>query len=98
MISSFTAVRESCSFGHEDSRYGQSVAVALVMEVDDPATLRDLYYWTTERLADHKVPTRWFLLEEIPKTDRGKINRANLAQHCAAQPPLDMKRILGGAE
>ena len=98
VISSFTAVRESCSFGHEDSRYGQSVAVALVMDVDDPATLRDLYSWTTERLADYKVPTRWYLLEDIPKTDRGKINRANLSQYCATQPPLDMKQILGGAK
>jgi long-chain acyl-CoA synthetase len=94
VVSSFLAVRESCAFAYDDPSYGQSVAVALIMEDDDPATLKDLYAWTTERLAEHKVPTSWFLLDDIPKTDRGKINRNNLARHCAMQTPVDMARIL----
>jgi long-chain acyl-CoA synthetase len=98
VVSSFAAVRESCSFGHDDSRYGQSVAIALVMEEDDPSTLKKLYAWTSERLAEHKIPTQWYLLDDIPKSDRGKINRGELASHCAARPALDMKRILGTAE
>jgi acyl-coenzyme A synthetase/AMP-(fatty) acid ligase len=28
------------------------------------------------------VPERWFLLPEIPKTDRGKINRTHIRIHC----------------
>ena len=44
------------------------VAAALVLEADDPTTLRGLYRWTAERLASHKMPTHWFLLDKIPKT------------------------------
>lgn len=95
VVSSCAEVRECCAFGHADSRYGQSVAVALVMERDDAAVLRNLYSWAKERLPDHKLPVRWHLLDEIPKTDRGKINRAKLAQFCAAQATVDMKQILG---
>ena len=98
VVSSFPEVRESCSFALEDPHYGQSVAVALVMEKEDPGTLCQLHSWTSERLADHKLPSRWFLLNDIPKTDRGKINRANLAAHCAAQRPLDMRRLLGSRQ
>lgn len=97
VISSFADVRECCAFGHEDSRYGQSVAVALVMETEDTVLLRNLYIWTSKRLPDHKIPVRWHLLDEIPKTDRGKINRAKLAQYCADQAPVDIRQILGAA-
>ena len=73
VVSSHRAVSEACCFAFDDSHYGQSVAVALVMDQADPATLKNLYTWTTERLAEHRVPAFWFLLDNIPKTDRGKI-------------------------
>jgi acyl-coenzyme A synthetase/AMP-(fatty) acid ligase len=36
-------------------------------------------------LAREKVPERWFVVDEIPKTDRGKINRDNVAKYCLVQ-------------
>ena len=41
-----------------------------------------------ERLSKEKVPSKWFLLDEIPKTDRGKVNRFNVAELCKTKSPL----------
>jgi len=96
-VSSFPAVLDCCSFACSDPHYGQSVGVALVMEKSDQATLRAVYRWTIDRLADHKIPTFWYMLDEIPKTNRGKVKRNELAEHCAGLIPVDMARILGQA-
>ena len=34
------------------------------------------------KLLKEKVPERWFILDEIPKSDRGKINRDIVASIC----------------
>jgi len=44
--------------------------------------------WAQERLASHQLPKRWYLLEEIPRTSRGKVNRADVARHCEARQPV----------
>ena len=37
--------------------------------------MRALYRWMKAHLAEHKMPARWWLLDAIPRTSRGKINR-----------------------
>ena len=44
--------------------------------------LSDIQNWCYERLSREKVPVKWFIEEEIPKTDRGKLNRDRVAEHC----------------
>ena len=97
VASSFPLVRDCCSFACPDPHYGQSVGIALVLEKDDPATMKALHSWISDHLAGHKIPTTWFLLEEIPKTSRGKVKRGELADHCAERTPVDMAQILEAA-
>ena len=53
--------------------------------------LRELYQWTRQHLAAHQVPQRWYVLDEIPRTSRGKVNRTQIAEHCMSRrQPLDM--------
>jgi acyl-coenzyme A synthetase/AMP-(fatty) acid ligase len=40
------------------------------------------------------MPVRWWLLDEIPRTSRGKINRESVRAACSVRPPLDLARIL----
>jgi acyl-coenzyme A synthetase/AMP-(fatty) acid ligase len=34
------------------------------------------------------MPQRWYLLDEIPRTSRGKLNRENVARQCADLPQV----------
>lgn len=86
-------VRDVCAFGFADAVYGENVAMALVLEHDSPATHHRLNEWLGNHLATHKQPVRWYVLDEIPTTDRGKINRVAVMETCLQQQPLDPARL-----
>jgi acyl-CoA synthetase (AMP-forming)/AMP-acid ligase II len=69
-------VADSVAFAIPDPRYGEEVGAAVVLSGDsDEAALRS---WCGERLAAFKVPRRIFVLEEIPRTPTGKLQRARI--------------------
>ena len=94
VVERFTAVRDMCCFPVEDEFYGQNIGLALVLEEHDDATLCKLHDWLREHLAEHQMPVSWFLLDGIPRTSRGKINRDKVAEHCTAHKPLDLRTLL----
>lgn len=94
VVERFGAVRDMCCFGFDDPLYGQNVGVALVLEDSSADTLRDLHGWMKHHLATHQLPVKWYLLEEIPRTSRGKINRDSVADTCATLEPVDLKTVL----
>ncbi len=67
------AVAEAVCFGIPDDKYGEVVgaAVALSGEADE----RALGAHCRERLASFKAPSRIFVLDEIPRTPTGKVQR-----------------------
>lgn len=75
-------VVEACAFGAPDPIVGEVVCVAVV--VDQGHALDDIKAWCRERLVREKNPEKWFVLDAIPKTDRGKINRQVVADVCFA--------------
>ncbi len=87
-------VNDVCTFGIEDPLYGENVAIALSLADDSAETIATLHRWLCERLAEHKQPEKWFLLQEIPLTSRGKINRDTVREICEQQQALDLKAIL----
>lgn len=96
VVEQFPGVQDVCTFAQDDEIYGQSVAMAVVLESPDPAGIRALHAWMKERLAEHKLPTRWWVLESIPRTSRGKLNRDAVKASCQAQPALELSKILQG--
>jgi acyl-CoA synthetase (AMP-forming)/AMP-acid ligase II len=96
VIERFDATLDVCSFGFEDALLGEDVGVAVVLSAGDEATLRALHAWTAKHLAKHKVPTRWYLLDEIPRTSRGKVNRSLVAGRCSDLTSVDMRAVLRG--
>jgi acyl-CoA synthetase (AMP-forming)/AMP-acid ligase II len=94
----FAAVTDVCSFALDDPHYGQNVGVALVLSPSDDAALRELHGWMKEHLAEYQLPIRWYVLDEIPRTSRGKVNRARVAEACGQRAPVDLHRLLAGAE
>lgn len=79
------SVREACAFGLSDEVAGETVGVAVSVHDRASFDLTALKAWCAARLAREKVPERWFVVDEIPKTDRGKINRDNVAKYCLVQ-------------
>jgi acyl-CoA synthetase (AMP-forming)/AMP-acid ligase II len=89
VAAAYPAVSDVCVFAVSDELYGQNVAIAFAMDDDRPETLAGLYGWMRERLSRHKMPARWYRLDAIPRTARGKIHRASVAARCAELAPVD---------
>jgi acyl-CoA synthetase (AMP-forming)/AMP-acid ligase II len=96
IVEQHAATQDVCTFGMEDELYGENVAIAVVMTDQSAAALGDLHTWMESRLARHKMPVRWYLLDEIPRTSRGKINRDAVMQSCMSKTPLDLQSVLRG--
>lgn len=97
VVEQHEAVSDVCTFAVDDALYGQNVGMAVCLRDTADDTLRGLHRWMTERLAEPKMPVKWFVLDEIPRTSRGKVNRDFVKSACAAASPLDLTRVLGGS-
>ena len=69
--------------------------MAVVLSATDPATLSRLHTWVGERLAAYQLPRRWFLVDEIPQTANGKVNRPQVAARCAGLRSVDLRHPAG---
>jgi acyl-coenzyme A synthetase/AMP-(fatty) acid ligase len=58
------------------------------------AELADLYAWLKQHLAEPKLPVRWYLVDEIPRTSRGKINRETVRATCELGEPVNLAALL----
>lgn len=71
------AVAEAVCFGIAHRVYGEEVAAAVVLK--GAATESDLIAHCRLSLADFKCPTAIYIVESIPRTATGKIQRRNVA-------------------
>lgn len=71
------AVGEAVAFGSPHPAWGEEVAAAVVLKGD--ATEKELIAFARERLADYKVPKKLYIVEQIPRTATGKIQRRAVA-------------------
>ena len=71
------AVAEAVCFGIPDRVYGEEVAAAVVLK--GSATEAELIAHCRSSLADFKCPKTIYIVEAIPRTATGKIQRRNVA-------------------
>ena len=71
------AVAEACCFGIPDRIYGEGVAAAVVLK--EAATEKELIAHCRLSLSDFKCPATIYILDSIPRTATGKIQRRNVA-------------------
>ena len=71
------SVAEAVAFGSPHPSWGEEVAAAVVLR--GPATDKELIAFARERLADYKVPKKLYIVEQIPRTATGKIQRRTVA-------------------
>ena len=75
------AVSEAVCFGIPHPTWGEEVAAAVVLR--EPATEADLIAYCRDRLADFKRPKKLFIVDSIPRTATGKVQRLNVAAKLA---------------
>ena len=94
VVERFERAKDVCTFALDDPIYGQAVGMAIVLADKQDETIRALHAQMRLQLAEHKMPSRWWLLDDIPRTSRGKLNRDAVKAACQKQPALDLPSIL----
>lgn len=76
IIDSYPDVKESCVVGIADAHYGAILEAYIVWEADaKQQDIANLKAWVAKHLATYKVPDRWRVMDQIPKTATGKLDR-----------------------
>jgi acyl-CoA synthetase (AMP-forming)/AMP-acid ligase II len=83
LLETHPAVSEACVFGIPDPVSGQIVAAAVRLAAGAKADGESLRQWCATRLRHEAIPERWFIVDEIPRNKRGKINREDVRQRLA---------------
>jgi acyl-CoA synthetase (AMP-forming)/AMP-acid ligase II len=71
------AVSEAVAFGSPHPAWGEEVVAAVVLK--EPVAEKELIAFARERLADYKVPRKLYIVDKIPTTATGKIQRRAVA-------------------
>jgi acyl-CoA synthetase (AMP-forming)/AMP-acid ligase II len=78
VVLSHPGVADAVAFGVEDAKYGEVVGVAVSLTGD--VSERELKDWCRGWLAGFKVPSRVFVLDQIPRTVTGKLQRKRIGE------------------
>ncbi len=78
------AVVEAAAFGADHAVLGEEVAAAVV--ANGPCTPRELRDFVRARLAEHKVPRRVVLVDELPRNASGKVVKGELRRRFGNEP------------
>jgi long-chain acyl-CoA synthetase len=84
VISAHPAVHEVGVIGLPDKMKGETVKAFIVLRPDTKLTAAELKAWCKERLAPYKVPTQFEFVNDLPKSQVGKVLRRVLRQEAAS--------------
>ncbi len=99
VIEAHPAVAEACVFGIPDPASGEVVGAAVRLKGPAMADVAALQGWCRERLRREAIPERWFMVESIPRSARGKVNRDAVRRKLAepGDTPVDIVARSPGA-
>ena len=86
VLMSHPDVREAAVIGAADELRGQIAKAFVVAHRRDAELLPELQQWVRERLSQHEYPRVIEVVEELPKTPAGKVNRQVLREREAGRP------------
>jgi fatty-acyl-CoA synthase len=75
--------------GLPDAQWGEVVVACVVLRATQRDTSdlpKELTAFLAGKIARYKLPRRWVLLPELPKTALGKVQKEQLASVVAAMP------------
>jgi o-succinylbenzoate---CoA ligase len=77
-IKKYPGVKEVCVFGIEDKEWGHIIAAAI--EDENNIIIDDLREFLKNKLPSFKLPRKIFILDELPKTELGKIQKGKIRE------------------
>jgi O-succinylbenzoic acid--CoA ligase len=77
-IIKYPGVKEVCVFGIEDKEWGHIIAA--VIAADNNITIENLREFLKDKLPSFKLPRKIFILDELPKTELGKIQKGKIKE------------------
>ena len=91
VILSFPGVSLAVTFGVPDAKYGEEVHAAVILypeyaKKNKEEILNLLQKHCAKHLPAFSVPKKFYIVEDVPRTSTGKIQRRIVASHFA--PPL----------
>ena len=75
VLSTHPDVAQVAVLGMPDRRWGEQVVAVLRPRAGTDIDTTELETWTRERLAPYKIPKRWVVVEEMPMTAMGKVQK-----------------------
>ena len=87
LLETHPAVAEACVFAVSDPVGGESVGAAVRLRPGAGASAEVLRAWCRERLRREAVPEHWFIVDEIPRSARGKLSRDAVRRMLAKDAP-----------
>ena len=89
VLSSQGGVRATVVIAREDASSQKRLIAYLVLSPDEPATVGELRAVLKERLPDYMIPSAFVVLEQLPLTANGKVDRSALPAPDGARPELE---------
>ncbi len=71
---------EVAVIGVPDEQWGETIKALVVLAEGESVTEVDIIAWCKERLARYKAPTSVDIVEEIPRTATGKVQKFKLRE------------------
>jgi O-succinylbenzoic acid--CoA ligase len=75
MILNFPKVKEVYVLGIDDAKWGQRITAAIVLKQNQKFEIEELKDFLQDKIASFKIPKEIFFVDELPKTELGKIRR-----------------------
>ncbi|MCJ1471112.1 hypothetical protein MMC07_009760 [Pseudocyphellaria aurata] len=79
VVTQHPSVGEAVSFAVPDEIYGQAIGLAIVLKDGAKLTEHDLRNWMSTKVAKFKLPKKIYIVDVMPKTATGKIQRRMIA-------------------
>ena len=81
VIKKFNGVQDVSVFPLPDDKWGQIVCAALKVNNADFFNFEKLKSFLSKEISSYKIPKKYFLTDELPRTETGKIKRKILIEH-----------------
>jgi amino acid adenylation domain-containing protein/non-ribosomal peptide synthase protein (TIGR01720 family) len=81
------AVAKAVTFAVPHARLGEDIAAAVVLHQNATATEHDIRLFAVKRLATFKVPQQVHIVEDLPESSTGKLQRLGLAERLGLTAP-----------
>jgi oxalate---CoA ligase len=82
-------INEACTFGIEDPMSGEVLGAAISGNSDNEISITKLIKWMEQKIIKEKIPDYWYSFEQIPKNDRGKVDRLKVSDMCKKLSPIN---------